>query len=87
MILEKREKYNVLNLKSDNFDFDRGGNILIDFLYNGITGDRKFIELELAKDKNRWKLFRNKANVSKFHVKVNKVIVLGTVGIKSIKMD
>lgn len=87
MILEKREKYNVLNLKSENFDNDRGGKILIDYLYNGITGERKFIELELAKDKNSWKLFRGKVSVSRFHVKVNKIIVLGTVGIKSIMME
>ncbi|MDD4976540.1 MAG: hypothetical protein PHY93_19445 [Bacteriovorax sp.] len=87
VILEKRDKYNVLNLKSDNFDYDRGGKIIIDTLYNGITGDRRSIDLELAKDQNSWKLFRNKVVVSKFHVKVNKVIVVGTVGIKTILME
>jgi hypothetical protein len=87
VILEKRDNYNVLNLKSDNFDYDRGGKIIIDTLYNGITGDRRSVDLELAKDQNSWKLFRNKIAVSKFHVKVNKVIVLGTVGIKTIIME
>jgi hypothetical protein len=87
VILEKRDNYNVLNLKSDNFDNDRGGKITIDTLYNGITGERKTVDLELAKDTNNWKLFKNKVAVSKFHVKVNKVIVLGTVGIKTIIME
>ena len=87
MILEKRDTYNVLNLKSDNFDYDRGGKITIDTLYNGITGVRKTIDLELAKDKKSWKLFKNKAAVSKFHVKVNKIIFFGTVGIKNIFME
>ncbi|MBC7537959.1 MAG: hypothetical protein H7281_04010 [Bacteriovorax sp.] len=87
VILEKRDNYNVLNLKSDNFDYDRGGKIIIDTLYNGITGERKTLDLELAKDKNSWKLFKNKVAVSKFHVKVNKVIVLGTVGIKTIILE
>ena len=87
LILEKRDKYNVLNLKSDNFDYDRGGKITIDTLYNGITGFRNSVDLELAKDKNSWKLFRNKIAVSKFHVKVNKVIVVGAVGIKTIIME
>jgi hypothetical protein len=58
VILEKRDNYNVLNLKSDNFDYDRGGKIIIDTLYNGITGDRRSVDLELAKDQNSWKLFR-----------------------------
>lgn len=87
VILEKRDNYNVLNLKSDNFDHDRGGQIIIDTLFNGIKGDRKTYDLELAKDKRTWKLFKNKKAVSKFHVKVNKVIILGTVGIKTIVME
>jgi len=87
VILEKRDNYNVLNLKSDNLDFDRGGRIVIDTLYNGITGDRKQVDVELAKDKTSWKLFRDKKAVSKFHVRVNKVIVIGTVGIKTIVME
>lgn len=87
IILEKRDNYNVLNLKSDNFDFDRGGRIIIDTLYNGISGERKTYELELAKDKVSWKLFKNQKAVSKFHVKVNKVIIVGTVGIKTIVME
>ncbi len=87
IILEKRDNYNVLNLKSDNFDYDRGGRIVIDTLYNGIKGERKFYEVELAKDQVGWKLFKNQKSVSKFHVKVNRVIIVGTVGIKNIVME
>ncbi len=87
VILEKRDNYNILNLKSDNLDFDRGGKIIIDTLYNGVTGDRRTVDLDLSKDKNSWKLFKDKKAVSKFHVKVNKVIILGTVGIKTIVME
>lgn len=87
MILEKRDKYNILNLKSDNLDMDRGGRIIIDTLYNAITSERRLIEMDLAKDKNSWRLFKNQKVVSRFHVKVNKVIVFGSVGIKSILME
>lgn len=87
VILEKRDNYNVLNLKSDNLDYDRGGKIIIDTLYNGVTGDRRQVELELSKDKNSWKLFKGNVAVSKFHVRVNKVVILGTVGIKTIVME
>jgi hypothetical protein len=86
-ILEKRDGYNVLNIKSDNLDLDRGGKIVIDTLYNGVTGERRQVDLELAKDKTGWKLFKGSKIVSKFHVKVNKVVILGTVGIKTIIME
>ena len=87
VILEKRDKHNVLNLKSDNFDHDLGGKITIDTLYNGITGERRSYELDLAKDKTGWKIFKGKKVVSKFHVKVNRVILAGTIGIKSVVME
>lgn len=87
VILEKRDNYNVLNLKSDNFDYDRGGRIIIDTLYNAIKGERRSFEVDLAKDQSQWKLFKNKQSISKFHVKVNRVIIIGTVGIKTIIME
>jgi hypothetical protein len=87
MILEKRDNYNVLNLKSQNFDVVRGGSITIDTLYNGIKGERRNYELELAKDATGWKLFKKDKIVSKFHVKVNKIIIVGAVGIKTIIME
>jgi hypothetical protein len=87
VILEKRDGHNVLNLKSQNFDFERGGSMTIDTLYNGIKGERRNYELELARDATGWKLFKQDKVVSKFHIKVNRVIILGTVGIKTIIME
>lgn len=87
VIMEERDGYNVLNLKSDNFDHDRGGRITIDTLYNGFTGERRGYDVELAKDKVGWKLFNGKKVVTKFHIKVNRVIMLGTVGIKTFEME
>lgn len=87
VVLEERDGYNVLNLKSDNFDHDRGGIITIDTLYSGFTGERRGYEVQLAKDKNGWKLFSNKKIVTKFHIKVNRSIILGTIGIRTFDME
>lgn len=87
VILEERDGYNVLNLKSDNFDHYRGGLIIIDTLFSGFTGERREYEVELAKDRTGWKLFSNKKVVTKFHIKVNRSILLGTVGIKTFEME
>lgn len=87
VVMEERDGYNVLNLKSDNFDYDRGGRITIDTLYNGFTGERRGYDLELAKDKVGWKLFSNKKVVKKLHIKVHKIIMMGTVGIRTLEME
>jgi hypothetical protein len=87
VILEERDGYNVLNLKSENFDHDRGGRITIDTLYSGFTGERRGYDVELAKDKIGWKLFSGKKVVTKFHIKVNRSIILGIVGIKTFDME
>ena len=87
IVLESRKGHNVLSLKSDNFDYDRGGRIIIDTLYSGISKERRSYDVELAKDSGGWKLFSNNKVVTKFHVKVNKKLVVGTIGIKSLKME
>jgi len=37
----KMEKYDVINLRSPYFNFHRGGEIEIDYMYNGIAGSRR----------------------------------------------
>jgi hypothetical protein len=87
VILDKRGDRTVINLKSDNFDFEQGGTITIDTLYNGVTGERKQYEIEIAKDGNNWKLFNKDNIVSKLHIEVNKKAFIGTIGVKNIRMD
>lgn len=87
VVLDKRGDHNVISLKSDNFDFSRGGTVVIDTLFNGVTGERKEYELELAKDKNGWKLFNKRASISKLHIEVNKKAIIGTIGVKNIRME
>lgn len=87
VVLDKRGDHKVISLKSDNFDFSRGGTVVIDTLYNGVTGERKEYELELAKDKNGWKLFNGRAAISKLHIEVNKKALIGTIGVKNIRME
>lgn len=87
MVMEQRDQYNVLNLKSNNFDYSAGALIVVDALYNGLSGDRVSYDLDLVKDQLSWKLFKNNNVISKLHVKINKVIIAGVVGIKSIEME
>jgi hypothetical protein len=86
MILEKREDYIVLKLKSNNFDEDQGGIITIDTLYNGANGTRKTYDISLSKEKNGWALLNRGKIIKQIFIQTNKVMILGSVGIKNLLM-
>lgn len=86
LVLEKRGEHEVIALKSNNFDMEQGGIVTIDTLFNGVNGQRKEYDLQLAKSKSGWKLFKGKQVISKLHIVVNKKFLLGAVGVKEIQM-
>lgn len=86
MILEQRDRYVVLKLKSSNFDAQQGGIITVDTLYNGANGTRKNYEVNLAKEKNGWALINKGKIIKQIYIQTNKVMVLGSVGIKNLVM-
>ncbi len=87
VVLEKRGEHTVINLKSENFDYGQGGIVTIDTLYNGINGERKEYDLQLAKSDSGWKLFRGNKIITKLHIEINKKMLIGAVGVKNIKME
>lgn len=86
MILEQRDKYVVLKLNSSNFDQHQGGIITVDTLYNGANGTRKSYEVQMAKEKSGWALINKGKIVKQIFIQTNKVMVLGSVGIKNLIM-
>lgn len=86
MILEQRDKYVVMKLKSDNFDLEQGGIVVVDTLYSGVSGERKTYEIQLAQDKSGWALFKQGKTIKEIQIKTNRVMVIGTVGIKTLVM-
>jgi hypothetical protein len=86
IVLEQRNQYIVLKLKSDNFDEEQGGTISIDTLYNALNGKRKSYEVSLAKDELGWTLLNQGKAISKLFIQSNKVMLAGIVGIKNLQM-
>lgn len=86
LTLMKSGEHEVISLKSQNFDQYQGGEITIDTLYNGISGDRKSYNLDLAKADAGWKLFNGEKAISKLHIIVNKKMLIGAIGVKDIQM-
>lgn len=87
IILDKRGEHTVINLRSSDFTTEGGGRVTIDTLYNGVTGERRNYEIEISRDGTGWKITKNDNIVSKLHIEVNKKILIGTIGVKNIRME
>lgn len=86
MILEQRDSYVVMKLKSNNFDLEQGGIVTVDTLYNGATGERRGYEIQIAQSKSGWSLFKSNKIISQIQIQTNRVMLLGEVGIKNLVM-
>ena len=86
VILEQREKHVVMKLKSNDFNLDQGGIVIIDTLYSGVSGQRKSYEVQLAQDKSGWSLSQQGKVINSIQIKTNRVKILGAIGIKTLVM-
>ena len=86
IVLLKQSGRDVVKLKSTNFSEYNGGNVVLDYLYNGITGKRKKLEMDLSRDGDTWSLYINGKKSEKLHFVKNKKAIVGVVGIKKIEV-
>lgn len=82
----KDSKYSFVKIYSQNFDRELGGFIIIDTLYNAISGKRKVYEFQLAQDNDGWKLFYNGKTITKILAIANKIPIVGIVGARDLSM-
>ena len=52
IVLNRRDKYIVVRMHSDNYDPESGGVLYLDTLYSGVSGERREYELQLAMDRS-----------------------------------
>ena len=76
-----------MKLKGINFDLDQGGMVEIDTLYNGATKERKAYQVQFTQTQNGWAVIKDKKIIKDIFIKVNKVMFIGAVGIKSLDMQ
>lgn len=84
LVMEERDSRKIVKLLSDNFEPHNGGNISLDYLYNGATGKRKSVEFEILRNGDTWALEKDSKKLSHFHIIINKMFAIGVVGIKKI---
>jgi hypothetical protein len=85
-VLEVRKGRDVVILRGLNVDTQNGGAIEIDFLYNGITGSRGKMALELDRTSDSWQLTKEGKIVTHLHLITNSKPFVGSVGIKRIQI-
>jgi hypothetical protein len=77
---------NFAKIETNNFDDQQGGVIIIDAVYNILTGKRKSYDMQLAKDKTGWKLFKEGTPITQIIAHANKLPLIGVVGAKDLTM-
>lgn len=86
VLLLEIKSHKVLKLVSPNFTAYQGGNITLDFLYNGVTGSRGSTDFDLVRSGQDWQLYKNNRKVNL--IKIIKNTKLGKdLGIKRIDVN
>jgi hypothetical protein len=82
--LMEKEGRKIVRLESNNFSGHQGGAVIIDYLYNGITGSRAALILDLSRDGDKWNLTYKGSKTRKLHFVSHKKMLIGTIGVKRV---
>lgn len=86
IVLMEQSGRKVVKLQSDNFISHNGGDVVLDYLYNGISGERRKMKMDLSRDGDDWSLYINGRKTSKMHFVKNKKAIVGVIGVKKIEV-
>lgn len=84
IVMYRTSGRDVVTLNSSNITNHYGGDITINYLYNGLTNNYKNMDIQLEKIDREWKILINGQKIRSLRLHVNKKPIVGTVGIKSI---
>lgn len=87
VVLIEQKGREAVRLEVENFSVKTGGAVVMNYLYNGVTGSRKNYRLSLKKMGSKFTLIEENSQkeVNDFFVFGNKVPVFGLVGIRDIQ--
>lgn len=81
-----RKGKEVVKIKfSSNFDSMYGGSFDMDYLYNGINGTRKQLQLDLGKNGSKWEVTKGNKVAKNLNVIAKRAAIVGAIGIEEIK--
>jgi hypothetical protein len=80
----KRGKREIVKMKLENIHPSEGADIILDYLYSGISGERKKEDLAVDRVGEDWIVRMDGKKVKSLHFKSNKKLLIGTIGIKDV---
>ncbi len=92
IVILKKKGHNIVKISSGDFDYFSGGKIKVTYLKNALTKNHESFSMDLIQEGNEWMFAReNRIATKKINHKINelffeseKVILVGTVGIKNV---
>lgn len=85
VILEERNGYQAVILKAADFSVTLGGSLELNYLYNGISGSRRKLMMELLPVGGEFALYRDGLPVNRLFLKGNYSRFFGLIGILDIR--
>lgn len=83
VVLKAEGEHEVIILKSNDFEEDRGGHFKVDYLHNGITGKRQDIDIKFDFDGTNWQVYHRGEKVNLLDFKLKKFFGK-TIGIEKV---
>lgn len=84
--LPRKGQFVFARITAQNFDKTLGGEIVMDTLYNALTGKRVSYYYQMAQDRSGWGLFHKGARTNHIKAIANRVPIIGPVGVKELQM-
>lgn len=84
IVLENLKGRDIVTLFSSNFSAHQGGDITLRYLFNGLTGSVRELELDLARNGDEWVLNINGQRATHLHFQSNKKFMIGAIGVKRV---
>lgn len=66
--IAQEQGHHLVKLSSKNFAPHQGGELAVSYLHNGLTGSRRNIVLDLAREGDHWRLFHRQEMIQKIHI-------------------
>ena len=87
IVLYRQSGRDIVTLSSDNFAAHQGGAVQLTYLYNGITGRRYSLMIDLYRDGDTWKVSKDGQDFSRVHFYKKRQRFVGVVGVRSIDFN
>lgn len=78
------DKHEVVRLHSQDFETNRGGTVIVDYLSSGVSKSRANIELEVIHDGSKWIVLHDRREITSMFMKARKIIFGKVIGIKEV---